>query len=182
MRKSVFLLMVVGGLLAVSPPASGAISFMNVTTVGGTFVASGGLHGLGIMTVAKNPVDIVVEDVLGAQTTYVGGQFLMSTSLFADESSGGMVRGDFQGGAISFKDNGGNALLSGTMSGLLLQEQNIWTSLPGLPPLLTVYLTGTGVFDVTGGSLQADWAMPQGLVVEIKFNLAPRNPSDLSSG
>ena len=165
------------GLLALAPPVSAVISYVSVTTVNGQFVAGGGAYGNGSLTFAKNPIDIVMQDTLGVQTTFGGGQFLLSSDLFADLSSGGTVKGDFRGGSLSFKDSGGNVLLSGASLSLTLDEQDVYV--PPIPTPVYVYLTGTGLFNVTGGSLMGDFG-PQGSVVEITFNLSPANPVNLS--
>ena len=167
------------GLLALAPPVSAVISYVSVTTVNGQFVASGGAYGKGSLAFAKNPIDIVMQDTLGVQTTFGGGQFSMLADLFADLSSGGLVKGDFRGGSLSFKDSGGNMLLSGASLSLLLDELDVYV--PPIPAPVYVYLTGTGLFNVTGGSLMGDFG-PQGSVVEITFNLTPANPTDLNQG
>jgi hypothetical protein len=177
--RKVILLFVGAVLLSVPPPVSATISYMSVTTVDGQFVATGGAYGSGVLTFAKNPIDIVVQDTLGVQTTFNDGQFSLSTDLFQDLSSGGMVKGDFRGGSLLFKDNGGNVLLSGAAVSLILDEQDVYV--PPMPTPVFVYLTGTGLFSVTGGSLLGDFG-PAGSFVQITFNLSPTNPVDLSQG
>jgi len=177
MKKSMMVVILGAALLMLAPPVTAAISYVSVTTVDGQFVASGGAYGKGSLTFAKNPIDIVMQDTLGAQTTFGGGQFSLSSDLFADLSSGGLVKGDFRGGNLLFKDSGGNVLLSGASLSLTLDEQDVYV--PPIPTPVYVYLTGTGLFSVTGGSLMGDFGS-QGSVVEITFNLSPTNPVNLS--
>jgi hypothetical protein len=115
---------------------------------------------------------IDVEDTLGAITTYEDGWFNLSTTLVTggDHSSGGIASGSFAGGGFSYKDSSSVVLLSGSITSFNLVEVFNGSGM----------LAGEGQFTVTGGSLQADFALT-GHIVNITFHVKPKTISDFTS-
>lgn len=164
-RERVAVLLSVMVLLAVGSASSATIQSMSATDLDTSFTASDGL-----LSIFDN-ADIVVEDTLGGQNTYVLGEFGLNTSLQTDTSSGGIASGSFVGGALSFIDSGDNALLTGNIVYLELVEAfDGW----GI-------LTGQGQFEVTGGILEPDFALSLGNIVQITFNVSPGSISNFSA-
>ena len=128
------------------------------------FAPGGGAHGLGELT-AVGAADVVVEDVNDQQTTYAGGSFEMTASLLADNSAGGLAAGEFSGGALVFRDSGGADLLTGDLIELLLYEVGNDMGM----------LAGSGLFEVTGGSLQAGFLETHGEIFQMFFQVTPSN-------
>lgn len=149
-----------------SPAGASMIESVNATFLDSDFSDSGGAHSLGLLTVSDS-ADIVVETAAG-QTTYVGGNFLMTASLFADHSLAGLAAGEFQGGTLIVADGTPSDLLTGDVIRLDLFEVIDGAGL----------LAGQGTFEVTGGSLQSDFALPLGRVVQITFELNPLDIDD----
>ena len=131
---------------------------VNATYLDTDFSASGGTYSKGVLTVSDE-ADIVVEYV-GEQVTYDNGSYSMITSLFTDNSTGGHACG-----------SDSQDLLTGDVICLQLDE------VPNQPGLLA----GTGRFAVTGGSLESDFAMSQGDVVQLSFLIDLADISDFST-
>jgi hypothetical protein len=133
------------------------------------FTHLGGRHGLGQL-VASGQADVIVEDGDGVQTSHIGGSFEMTASLSADDSSDGLAVGRFTGGSLVFRDNDGQALLSGDFISLTLYEPgDDW----GM-------LAGNGIFEVTGGSLQGKFVERYGDVFQMVFDISPGGIDDFS--
>jgi len=169
MKKRVILLSALF-VLAFFVPTQAAIKYINATSLDTEFTVSGGDFGLGILVIDDN-ADIIVEDMLGLQSPYLGGSFYLSTSLQEDKSTGGIAFGYFEGGTLSFLDESANALLIGSIDYLDLFERfddlGIWG--------------GSGYFEVTGGSLAAEFSETYGDIVQITFQVTPMVLGDLSS-
>jgi hypothetical protein len=143
-------------VLAIAPPGSAAITSISADFMPASYVYSG---GVGTMTVAHN-VDIVVEYVSGSQYTYTGGQWLLTTSLATDFSSGGQACGDFAGGQILLTQ-GTTQLLAADLINLTLTE-----SLP-----TSNVLSGQGTFQVQSGTLMQDFGTA-GDIFMLEFKLS----------
>jgi hypothetical protein len=141
--KRKILIICMGLLAAASTTQATSIQSISATTVDTMFVSAG---GFGALSMADNS-GINVEDVSGVQTTYSGGSFSLFTILTSDASGGGIAKGNFAGGAFSYKDSSSNPLLEGNISSFILEE---------LPDGFGM-LIGRGIFTVTGGSLQGDF-------------------------
>jgi hypothetical protein len=135
------------------------------------FTPSGGTYGWGVLTVFDG-ANIVVEYDDHSQFTYDDGSFFFSTSLLSDASSGGLVSGIFEDGAIVIKDGEDQDLLTADVVSFLLDEVMNGMGL----------LAGTGVFDVTGGLLAPQFSETSGELVEVTFHVRPRSISDFSGG
>lgn len=142
---------------------------INATYLDSTFSATGGTYGNGVLNISDN-ADIVVEYDTG-QYTYDDGSFALSTSLFSDNSSAGIASGLFKGGSLLIQDSDGDNLLAGDVMELQLSEV----------PSVTGLLAGTGLFEVTGGSLEDPFALDYGEIVQITFNLDPADIDDFSA-
>ena len=134
------------------------------------FTPSGGDHGIGEIT-ASGQADVVVEDVNDQQTTYAGGSFEMTASLLADNSAGGLAAGEFSGGGLAFRDSGGANLLTGDLIELLLYEVGDNMGM----------LAGSGLFEVTGGSLQNAFAQTRGEIFQMFFQVTPSGMDNFSA-
>lgn len=110
----------------------------------------------------------MVEQPSG-QTTFLSGIFNLTCSLTADTSAGGLASALFDDGSVTVLDSANAALLLGNLTSLDLHEvrDNIG------------YLSGSGLFTVTGGSLASQFG-PMGEPVVIFFRLSPRNPANFS--
>jgi len=142
---------------------------VNATYLDTDFTATGGTYGNGVLSI-EDEADIVVEYDIG-QVTYDNGSFALTTSLFADNSLGGLASGLFQGGSMTVQDGDEDDLLLGAVISLQLDE------VPNQPGLLA----GCGRFSVTGGSLAGDFGAHYGDVVEIAFLISPPGISDFST-
>lgn len=151
--------------------ASAGIISLNGTTLSTSFVADGGAHEIGLLTV-DDLADIVVEHPAG-QVTYDDGQFTMTASLLDDTSADGLAVGEFDDGLIVLTDFFGNELLTGTLDDLQIAE------VPGMPMTL---LAAEGSFHVTGGILAAAFAEEEGQIWQLTFQVAPSGISDFGSG
>jgi hypothetical protein len=114
---------------------------------------------------------VVVEDADDLQTTYAGGSFEMTASLLADNSAGGLAAGAFSGGSLAFRDSGGADLLTGDLIELLLYEVGDDMGM----------LAGSGLFEVTGGSLQGDFVRTHGEIFQMFFQVTPSGIADFSA-
>ena len=150
------------------PVAADPILYVNATTVDTQFTATGGDYNLGVLSLLDQ-ADIVVEYGSG-QTTFAAGSFSLSTSLYQDTSSDGLASGLFLDGSLLIQDSSLQTLLSGDIVQLALYEVS---GSPGL-------LAATGLFDVTGGSLQSDFAQTSGSIWQLTFRVSPSDIDDLS--
>ena len=156
-----------GGVSLTKVPAIEAASATALTT---TFSPTGGAHGLGTLSLA-DAADIVVETDDGQQTTYAGGTFSLQTSLFSDESAGGLASGVFEDGEILIVDAASEDLLAADLVDLVLEE------VQGED-----LLAGAGRFEITGGSLEGGFVYPVGEAVQITFEIEPSEIDDFASG
>ena len=162
-RVTVFFSVVV--LLAAGSVSHATIQSMSATGLTTSFTADDGVLSI------WDTADIVVENTLGQQTTYTQGEFDLSTFLQTDASSGGIAIGYFAGGALSFIDSDNNALLTGNIISIDIVEL-----FDGLG-----MLAGHGQFEVTGGTLESDFALPYGDIVQITFNVSPASIGDFTA-
>ena len=134
------------------------------------FTPDGGQRGLGELT-AGGQADVIVEDADGEQTSYIGGSFVMTVSLLADNSAGGLAEGVFSGGSLAFGDSSSDDLLVGDLLTLTLQEVGDDAGM----------LAGDGLFKVTGGSLQDDFVETHGDIFQMLFQVNPSGIDGFSS-
>jgi hypothetical protein len=144
------------------------IESINATYLDSGFVPTGGNYSIGELTVSDE-ADIVVETAVG-QMTYDDGSVSMATSLFADNSAGGMASGLFRNGTLVFQDADGIDLLTGDLIELELCEVFDGAGL----------LAGQGLFEITGGSLEEAFYLPYGELVQITFKIVPSDIDDFS--
>ncbi|HEW79461.1 MAG TPA: PEP-CTERM sorting domain-containing protein [Phycisphaerales bacterium] len=164
-RVRVTVLFSVMVLLAAGSVSHATIQSINATDLDTSFTASSGVLSI------LNTADIVVENTLGQQTTYTQGEFDLSTFLQTDASSGGLAIGYFAEGYLSFTDSDSNALLTGNIISIDIVEL-----FDGLG-----MLAGHGQFEVTGGTLENDFALPYGEIVQITFNVSPASIGDFTA-
>ena len=145
---------------------------VNANYLDTSFSASGGVYGLGVLTVSDGANIVVEYDDGGtsSQTTYDGGSFVMTASLMSDLSVGDMASGIFRDGQLTVQDGVGADLLTGDLAELQLDE--VVNDL-GL-------IAGVGLFEVTGGALADDFGTI-GDVVQIGFMVDPATLSDFSA-
>jgi hypothetical protein len=164
MTKKLLTFFAVGLFVTALPVFAAPIQSMSATNVGTSFVGGGGaltMSGVG---------GINVQYTSGDVNTYVSGQLSLNTTLTSDNSSGGIADGDFAGGVFSYKNSGGDVLLSGDIISFNLVETRNNSGM----------FWGDGHFTVTGGILQADF-LPQGDMVNISYSVQPNIISDFSS-
>lgn len=166
--KSITLLAVV---LLVACPVTLAVPISSITAndMISNFSTSNGNFGLGEISV-EDDVEIIIEDTSNDQTTIPGGSFTLTSSLKEDNSGGDLARGYFEQGTITFLDSGDNILLEGSIISLELAEAVDGAGV----------LSGAGIFDVEQGSLTGDFAMTQGRIVDVTFEVTPAGFSDFS--
>jgi len=113
MLKKTFILGLLPAILVILSCglAQAAIQSMSANYLTTSFTAIGGVYSLGVLSISDF-ADIVVENTLGQQTTYIGGSFAMSSSLKTDTSLNGIASGYFDGGSLSFIDSGDNVYCS----------------------------------------------------------------------
>ena len=150
-------------LLVAGSVSNAAIQSMSATGLSTSFTA-----GSGVLSILDD-ADIVVEDTLGQQTTYTQGGFDLSSFLQSDTSSGGIASGSFADGYLSFTDSDDNVLLAGNIICLDLSE------------VFDGLLAAQGEFEVTGGLLDSDFALPYGDIVQITFSVSPSSINDFSA-
>jgi len=158
-----------GGTLMAAPIVL-PLRTISVVDVPSEFLPVGGDHGLGVFTAAGD-TDIVIGHA-GGQFTFEGGSFEITTSLFADSSAGGFASGEFTGGGLIFSDSADVTLLSGTLIALMLHEVGDDIGM----------LAGIGAFEVTGGTLDADFGEDFGEVYQMSFQITPPALDDFSLG
>lgn len=169
MKKKRELFLACLGVMLLSSVGFAAIVSINVNFVSGGFTASGGDFGLGVFSLLDT-ADVVVEYTGGAQTTYNGGSFSLTTSLEHDVSVSPIASGEFSGGVFSILDNTSSALLQGSVLSL-----NIIELYDGLG-----MLAGEGQFQVMNGSLSGDFQPVAGKIVQITFQIAPASINDFT--
>ncbi|KPK80581.1 MAG: hypothetical protein AMJ81_11815 [Phycisphaerae bacterium SM23_33] len=126
-----------------------------------TFTPTGGNYGIGGLAMYGN-MEVEADWETGPET-YQGCWALLAASLCEDHSSAGLAWGVFQDGVFILQDAEGQALVSGNVRDLELREPIDGGGL----------LTGSGLLEVTEGSLR-DWFPPlEGNVAEISFHLDP---------
>lgn len=161
--KKLLVLVVVGvfvGSAAVATP----IDSINANYLSSTFMPDG--SGGGTLDISRTNAEIVVQNINNVQSTYSSQAFMLSTPLFADNSSGGIADGLFKGGTLSI---GNGSLLQANVLDLRLLE--LYDN-GGI-------LAGNGTVQVVGGSLAADFST-LGKMVQITFKVSPSSISDFS--
>jgi len=143
---------------------------VNANCLDTTFSATDGAYGRGVLSVSDE-AHIVVEYDTG-QVTHDDATFALSASLFSDDSSDNMAAGLFKGGLLLVQASDGDNLLTGDVIELQLSEV----------PNVVGLLAGTGLFEVTGGSLEDPFALDYGEIVQITFDIAPADLDDFSVG
>ena len=142
---------------------------ISATHLNTTFSPNGGTYDNGVLTVS-DAADIVLEHDDG-QVTLPGGSLFLSTSLFMDLTDLGPASALFAGGTLVVKDGDNADLLTADVVDMRLDE--VYDS-AGI-------LAGKGLFEVTGGSLEEDFGMPYGEIVQITFHLNPGGIADFST-
>lgn len=169
MKKRVWILTTIV-LLSISVFSHGAIEYINATDLNTQFDPVGGDFSLGVLTIS-DIADIVVEETGGMQNTFDDGSFNLITSLWADNSGGGIAQGQFVGGILEFLDSSNAGLLTGNVLSLNIIELFDNSGI----------LAGSGLFEVTGGSLEADFTESFGEIVQITFQVNPASIDNFSS-
>jgi len=144
------------------------VDYLSATTVPTVFSPGGGDFGMGVLEL-RGARPLVVHFADGTQTVLTDAELFMSAHLKNDTSSGGVVSGIFEGGALSLNADDGSVLLSGEVQSLMMAE------FPGELGLMTA----AGTFVVTGGSLMDDFGRV-GNVYELLFSVEPDQSDDFS--
>jgi len=143
------------------------ISHISATTVPTHFTPTGGSFGNGILSLdAVRPLGVFYGET---KTVIDDASFHLDAHLLADQSTGGIIMGVFEGGSVLLKDSLGNDLLVGQVQTLLITE---YIDNVGM-------LTATGSFTVSGGSLSPDFGAV-GLVFDLVFEAQPVTLADLN--
>jgi len=125
----------------------------------------------GELRIEQDGVTVVIEKPGNVQEEVSGALFSLLTYLSVDNSIGGKALGEFQGGTLIIKDALDMVLLSGDINELTMEEN---TSLP-----FVSILTGSGSFDVTGGTWESDFG-DKGIILDLTWRLGT-NVDDFSS-
>jgi len=114
------------------------------------------------LTIAQNGVSLVIERTGNVQQTIADVDFSMITYLQTDLSTpAGQAIADFAGGTITISD-ATSTLLTADI-GVFTVEENV-----NLPFAL---VTGSGDFNVTGGSLSGEFG-PAGVIFDVTWRLS----------
>lgn len=148
--------------------AAGSVSHAAIQSVSATGLSTLFTAGDGALSILDD-ADIIVENTLGQQTTYAQGGFDLNSFLQSDTSSGGIASGSFADGYLSFTDSDDNVLLAGNIICFDLSE------------VFDGLLVAQGEFEVTGGLLDSDFALPYGDIVQITFSVSPSSINDFSA-
>jgi len=156
---------------AVALIASGTVSAdpwitgISIDTVGTAYATD---TGSGVLTIFSGGGETVTVDYdSGPSVDYTDCSFLLSTTLLLDTSSGGVARGLFTGGSLTFWDSSDSVLFSG-VSIVELYADEVFDN--------SGVLLGVGKFVGVAGSLGPSWpAPPAGDIFQVTFSLAPRN-------
>lgn len=158
-------LLFLGGIAATASAVS--VDYVSSTTIPTTYTAGTGVLEL----IGVRPLDIFLDD--GSHVVVADVEWLLTTTLLADLSSGGMVSGSFAGGSITLTDGsgGGTVLLSGTVDFLFLMEMGDGSGvMTAIGEIISVSTTGS----------LSDWVATTGNVYDLVFEVDPFTVSDLS--
>jgi len=124
--------------------------------------------GSGVLTIFSGGGETVTVDYdSGPSVDYTDCSFLLSTTLLLDTSSGGVARGLFTGGSLTFWDSSDSVLFSG-VSIVELYADEVFDN--------SGVLLGVGMFVGVAGSLEPSWPPPAaGDIFEVTFSLVPSN-------
>ena len=163
----IFVIVIVGAWAATA--AALPISYISAAAVPTSFTPIGGNFGLGQLEIkGSTPIIVHLED--GSQVV-LSGHVNLTTSLNEDNSSGGIVDGYFEEGAIAITASGTGSVLTGPVLGLTLQETFDDMGVLG----------AKGLFKVSGGSLMSDFG-EAGSIYQILFQVQPAVIGDLTVG
>ena len=158
-------------LALVSMIAAGAfatpIAYISATTVPTTFTPGDGINPGTLVLSGVRPLVIHATD--GSQSTIADVTYSLTTSLKEDNSTGGVVKGVFEGGELTLTDSLGGILFSGSIVAANLEEM----------PEGSVVLIASGPLGVTGGSLKPDFGA-SATMYDLIFTTEPMVIDDLS--
>ncbi len=165
MIRKFLIIFAVALCVTVIPAFAVQIESISATNAGTSFV--GGVGG----ELTMNGVGGINVQYASGTVTYGSGQFNLNTNLSSvDVLSGGIVRGNFTGGAFSYKDVLDTTLLLGSIETLNLTETYNGSGM----------FWGEGYFIVTGGTLQLDFGA-NGKMVDISYSITPNTINNFSS-
>lgn len=161
MKKSI-IVSALAALLLVTAPLQAAF----ITSVSGNDMVTS--YSAGTLTI-NDSISLVVQYDDNTQVSYNNSTFVLTASLLADNSAGGIADGTFGNGSFTITDSSSTVLLSGQVLDFQLGT-------------LYVFLTGPGQFTLDSGSLLND--LPAGYTlgntVSIMYNVKPGTASDFS--
>ncbi len=151
----------------------GPISYISVPVAPTTFEPTGGLYGIGVLTM-EDMLPVVIHRTDDSQTVLLNTNFYLSASLKTDNSADGWVDGLFVGGndSVLFQDSGNNDLLRGRILELTVSEAFNDMGI----------LAAYGLLRIDSGSLLPDFGYPTGAIYQILFSVSPAVLDDFSEG